>query len=55
MLLKKVSFEQKKRMLKYVLITGGNTKVKGFSERILRELRMQSDFGDPINIVHNYS
>ena len=42
-------------MLKYVLITGGNTKVKGFAERIERELRMQSDYKEPINIVHNYS
>ena len=42
-------------MLKFIYVTGGTSKLKGFSERISRELRMLSDYRDPINIVHKYS
>jgi actin-related protein len=52
---KNVSPEIKKNLLKYVLITGGNSKTNGFSERIKRELRMLTDYKDKINIVHRYT
>ena len=42
-------------MLKYVFITGGNTKIKGLSNRIHRELRMLTDVDDKINMIHRYS
>ena len=52
---KNVSPEIKRSLLKYVLITGGNTKINGFAERVKRELRMLTDYKDKINIVHRYT
>ena len=40
--------------MKYVLITGGHTKVPGFGKRIEAELRMLNKSGTPISIVKSY-
>jgi actin-related protein len=41
------------RLLSYVLLTGGNTLVKGFDQRIASELRMLNPVGTTINVVRS--
>lgn len=41
-------------MLQYVLLTGGNTKVRGFDKRIKAELTMLNQYDTKINIVKSY-
>jgi actin-related protein len=40
------------RLMSYVLLTGGNTLIKGFDKRIECELRMLNNFGTVINVVN---
>ena len=49
-----LSKEQKQKLLKYVLLTGGNTKVPGFDKRIKSELRMMNEVSSEINVVRSY-
>jgi actin-related protein 5 len=44
----------REKLLKFVLITGGHTKVPGFDKRIESELRMINQVGTPINVVRSY-
>ena len=49
-----VSSDYRQRLLSYVLLTGGNTVIKGFEERIKSELTMLNPVGMPINVVKSY-
>ncbi len=44
----------KEKLLRYVLLTGGHTKVSGFDKRIESELMMLNRVGTPINVVKAY-
>jgi len=45
---------QREQILKFVLITGGHSKVPGFDKRIESELRMINKVGTPIKVVRSY-
>ena len=45
---------QREQLLRFVLITGGHTKVPNFDKRIEAELRMINKTGTPIKIVRSY-
>ena len=49
-----ISPDYRQRLLSYVLLTGGNTVVRGFDERIKSELTMLNPVGMPINVVKSY-
>lgn len=44
----------KEKLLKFVLLTGGHTKVSGFDKRIEAELRMLNRVGTPLSVVKAY-
>lgn len=48
------SSDMRARLMSYVLLTGGNTLVKGFDQRIEQELRMLNQVGTKINVVKAY-
>jgi len=47
--------QQKHSMLQNLIIIGGNSRIKGFDERILSEIRMLNQQDTPINVVNQYS
>ena len=49
-----LSSDQKQKILAYVMLTGGNTKVPNFDKRIEAELRMINKVGTKINVVKSY-
>jgi actin-related protein 5 len=49
-----MSQQQRERLLRFVLITGGHSKVPGFDKRIEAELRMTNRAGTPISVVKSY-
>ena len=48
------SEDLRQRLLSYVLLTGGNTQISGFDQRIKRELTMMNPQNMPINVVKAY-
>lgn len=46
--------EARNKMLDFVLLSGGNTKVQNFDERIKRELTMNYPVNTQINVVRSF-
>ena len=42
------------RLMSYILLTGGNTKINGFDKRIECELKMLNPVGTVINVVRSF-
>ena len=45
---------QREQLLRFVLLTGGPTKIPGFDRRIEADLRMINRAGTQINVVKSY-
>ena len=45
---------QREQLLRFVLLTGGHTKIPGFDRRIEADLRMINRAGTHINVVKSY-
>ena len=50
-----LTHQQKHAMLQNLIIIGGNSRIKGFDERILSEIGMLNQQDTPINVVNQYS
>lgn len=47
--------QQKQAILQNLIIIGGNSRIKGFDERILSEIRMHNHQDTTINVVNQYA